>query len=101
MIQSLLDHKVLERKDLSHIRLNPKTKRYECDKMHLTLLNSSFALKDLMKDNKRTFSSEEVMDNHGDIKFENAFAKTIEISTRFHYEESTGFYKSQYTIELE
>ena len=54
-----------------------------------------------MKDNKRTFSSKEVMDNHGDIKFENAFAKSIEISTRFHYEESTGFYKSKYTIELE
>lgn len=90
----MLDHKVLERKDLSHVSLNPKTKRYESDKLHLTLLNSSFAIKELMKDNKRTFSSKEVMANHADIKFENGFAKTIEISTRFNYEESTGFYKS-------
>lgn len=90
----MLDHKVLERKDLSHIRLNPKTKRYESDKVHLTVLNSSFALKELMKENKRTFSSKDVINNHGDLKFENGFAKTIEISTRFHYEESTGFYKS-------
>ena len=87
IIQSLVDHKVLERKDLSHIRLNPKTKRYESDKLHLTLLNSSFAIKDLMKDNKRTFNSKDVMDNHADIKFVNASAKTIEISTRFNYEE--------------
>ena len=94
LIQSLIDHKVLQRRELSHVNLNPKTKRYESDKLHLTLLNSSFAIKDLMKDNKRTFCSKDVMDNHGDIKFENGFAKTIEISTRFNYEESTGFYKS-------
>jgi hypothetical protein len=90
----MIDHKVLERKDLSHIRLNPKTRRYECEQMHLTLLNSSFAIKDLIKENRRSFSSKEILENHGNIKFDNAYAKSIEISTRFNYEQSTGFYKS-------
>jgi hypothetical protein len=95
VIQSLLDHKVLERKELSHINLNPKTKRYESNKLHLTLLNSSLALKDLMKNNKRSFDSQDVMEKHGDaIVFESAEAKSIEISTRFNYNEETGFYKS-------
>ncbi len=75
--------------------MNPKTRRYESDKLHLTVLNSTFALKELIKNNKRSFDSQDVMNNHGSkIVFENAEARTIEISTRYHYNEVTGFYKS-------
>lgn len=49
LIEAMIDHKVIARKDLSHITLNKQTKRYEANQLHLTLLNSTFALKDLMK----------------------------------------------------
>ena len=43
LIQGLLDHKVLERKDLSHITLN--NGRYEQSTLHLTLVNSTLGMK--------------------------------------------------------
>lgn len=87
----MLDHKVLERKDLSHITLNKG--RYEVNKLHLTLLNSSFAFKDLLKIDKRNFDATPILQNHP-FSITEARVNKIELSTRFHYDENTGFYKS-------
>jgi hypothetical protein len=95
VIQTMLDHKVLERKELSHINLNKG--RYEANQLHLTLVNSTFAIKELIKLNTRHFDGTPILTSHP-FNVSLAQVKTIELSTRFHYEESTGFYKSQYTI---
>ncbi len=91
----MIDHKVLERQELSHINLNKG--RYEANQLHLTLVNSTFAIKQLIKLNTRHFDSTPILTNHP-FSVSQAQVKTLELSTRFHYEESTGFYKSQYTI---
>jgi hypothetical protein len=100
----MIDHKVLTRKQLIHIKLNKETGFYESEKLHLTLLNSTFAMKTLLHEfNKRTFDSTPVFENHPfeSIDFpQQAEAKTIELSTRFKYDEVSGFYVSQYTIDL-
>ena len=94
----MIDHKVVNRKKLIHIKLNKSTGMYESEKLHLTLLNSSSAMKVLLyKYNKRTFDSTPVIENH---PFETLSlpqqveTKTIELSTRFNYNEATGFYAS-------
>ena len=87
----MLDHKVLERKELSHINLNKG--RYEANQLHLTLVNSTFAIKELLKLNTRHFDGTPIVTNHPFTVSDGQF-KTLELSTRFVYEESTGFYKS-------
>lgn len=80
IIQAMIDNKVIERKDLSHISLNRG--RYEADKLHMTVMNSSFAMRDLLKQNTRTFNSTLILEKHP-LKLESAIPSTIEISTRF------------------
>ena len=98
----MIDHKVVNRKDLTHIKLNKTNGRYEANQLHLTLLNSTFAIKELIKKGLgRTFDSTHIMENHKEsINLPNADAVSIEISTRFKYASDTGFYQSQYTIAL-
>lgn len=94
----MIDHKVLNRKQLIHIKLNKETGMYESEKLHLTLLNSTFAMKILLHEyKKRTFDSTPVFENHPYESIgmpEKAEARTIELSTRFNYDEASGFYKS-------
>ena len=87
----MLDHKVLERKELSHINLNKG--RYEANQLHLTLVNSTFAIKELLKLNTKHFDGTPILTNHP-FTISHGHFKTLELSTRFVYEESTGFYKS-------
>ena len=62
LIQTMLDHKVLERKELSHINLIKG--RYEANQLHLTLVNSTFAIKELIKLNTRHFDGTSILKNH-------------------------------------
>jgi len=81
---------------LSHVHFNKHKNRYELDQLHLTLVNSAFAMKDLLKKyGTRTFRGKEIIENDLDkLNFEPQVIKTIELSTRFHYDETTGFYLS-------
>ena len=47
LVRSMLKNKVIEEGELSHLSLNPATGRYELDQMHITLMNSAFAKRDL------------------------------------------------------
>jgi len=40
LIEAMLDHEVLEVKELSHITFNQDTGRYENGQLHVTLMNS-------------------------------------------------------------
>lgn len=70
--------------------------------MHLSLVNNSWGGNQLLKiHGKREFIGEEIIANDmKDFNFEAVEAKTIEISTRFNYDEATGMYLSQYTVEI-
>lgn len=57
VIMSMLENKVLEPKQLSHIAFNMETNRYENDQFHITLLNSVFI-------KKRTFDARELLKTH-------------------------------------
>ena len=47
LVRSMLKNNVIEENELSHLGLNPATGRYELDQMHITLMNSTFAKRDL------------------------------------------------------
>ena len=97
----MIDSKVIKRNELTYINLNKEKGRYEPNQLHLTLLNSSFALKDLLRNGgDRSFDSTAIIANHQNIELPSANAISIEISTRFNYREDTGFYVSQYTLNL-
>jgi len=97
----MIDCKVIKRNELTHITLNKEKGRYEPNKLHLTLLNSTFALKDLLKlGGPRTFDSTPILENHSNLNLPSADAVSIEISTRYKYNEATGFYVSQYTLNI-
>lgn len=58
IIEGMIDHKVVARKDLVHTKFNKDKMRYEASQLHLTLMNASFALKDLLKNSGvRNFNS--------------------------------------------
>ena len=59
----MIDHKVVDRKELSHTIMNREKQRYEANQVHLTFINSSFAMRDLLKKFKRrTFNGEPIID---------------------------------------
>ncbi|CDW84621.1 activating signal cointegrator 1 complex subunit 1-like [Stylonychia lemnae] len=102
LIKAMIDYKVIDKRDLSHIRFNSKTKRFENEKLHLTLINSSFGKKELMQNNNRyTFIGRPIIENHkSQLKASSASPNQIQLSTRFHYDDKTGFYLSQYNINI-
>mmetsp|Transcript_32799 Transcript_32799/g.32023 ORF Transcript_32799/g.32023 Transcript_32799/m.32023 type:complete len:146 (+) Transcript_32799:148-585(+) len=65
LIEAMLAHKVIKKQDLCFIKFNNKTKRYEPDQLHLTLLNATFSLKDLMKNGKKVFNGKEIIESVG------------------------------------
>jgi len=64
IIQAMLAHEVLEKKELSHIRWNEEKKRYDAEQLHLTLMNAAFARDYLSKLGRRDFDATEVVKNH-------------------------------------
>ena len=101
LIQAALDNQILEKYELSHVRLNKKTQRYELDQLHCSLVNCSWGQGQLMKiRGRREFIGKEILENNLDLAFEPVVCDTIELSTRHHYDAHTGFYLSQYTIPI-
>ena len=47
------------------------------------------------------FNSQAILSNFNDLKFDKFIGKTLEISTRFHYDEVTGMYLSQHSIDID
>ena len=98
LVHSMLEAGVLEKHEMSHVSFNNKSKRYELKQQHLTLMNSAYAARQLKS---RFFDASPIVDNHFEnLKFEPIVAETIEISTRFHFDDETGFYVSQKTIDI-
>lgn len=78
------------------MKFNYKAQKYSLEQLHLSLVNSSWGQGQLLKiHGKREFVGEEIVayDMKG-FNFDPIEAKTIEISTRFHYNEETGMYLS-------
>ena len=101
-MDTLLKEKVLFYRDLSHIHFNKETQKYEQNKYHLTLMNSTFASKQLIEmHGDRSFKGAEIIANHlATIAPEPTVVDTIELSTRYSIDEKTGFYTSQLTINI-
>lgn len=102
LVDTLLKEKVVFFRDLSHIHFNKETQKYEQNKYHLTLMNSTFASKQLIEiHGDRTFKGAEIIANNlSTIAPEPSVADTIELSTRYNTDEKTGFYTSQLTIGI-
>ena len=96
VITSCLKNNLIEKKELQHIGYDAATGKYHVLQLHLSLVNSAFAQNDLMKiHGRKDFNSTEIVANDLDsLKFEDFTAQTIEISTRFHYDDVTGMYLS-------
>jgi 2'-5' RNA ligase len=88
LVKECLERKVLEKHQLSHCNYNKQTERYELEQLHLTIVNSSWA-------GQRQFNGAQILADHGEGKFNFPPVRlnSLQISTRFHYEES-GFYLS-------
>ena len=68
--------------------------------MHCSLVNQSWAPKDLLKiRGRREFVGKQVIENHGKLNFQPELPlETIEVAKRFNYDQKTGKYLSEYTI---
>ena len=97
----MLAAEVLERSELSHIKYNYKENFYYPEQLHLSLVNSSWGMKQLQEAwGRREFYGKSILDEHADFKFDPVPAATVELSTRFHYDPDTGMYLSAYTIKI-
>ena len=76
VIDSMLIENILDRKELSYIRFNKQTSRYENGQIHLSLLTSG----------KGNFKGTEIIKNDLNLQFEPVIAESIELSTRFKYD---------------
>ena len=87
---------------MQHVNFDKKTDRWSVDKLHMSLIVSSWGQNKLMKiHGRRDFIGKEIIENDLDkIQIAPIEASTIEISTRFHYNEQTGMYLSQHTIDI-
>ncbi len=77
---------------MSHIVYNKETNRYENDRVHITLLNSTFI-------KKPSFDATSILSKYHKI-MPSVTPTTLELSTRGKYSKETGFYLSAYTINL-
>ena len=97
--------KIMEDHELSHVQYDKQSGRYSLDMLHVTLANATFA-KELLKKLMGTGRRRQVFDSSDILKKENGHnfilepihAKTIELSTRFKFDEKTGMYLSAWTI---
>jgi 2'-5' RNA ligase len=94
LVKECLEQEVLQKQELSHCNYNKQSARYELEQLHLTIVNASWA-------GARFFPGQKLLEEFGEGKF--VFppirCESLQISTRFHYEEN-GFYLSQKTIPL-
>ena len=102
LISQSLERKILERHELRHVKWNKALQRFEVENFHLSLINSSWGQKDLLKiHNRRDFEGKPIIDNHfEELRFGEVAAKTIELSTRFNYDPKTGMYLSACTLQI-
>ncbi len=80
--------------ELSHVKFNKESNRYENDQLHITLMNSAFS-------KQRSFDGRNILAHHEqDLKLREIVPETIEISTRGAFDER-GFYQAVHVIDLQ
>jgi hypothetical protein len=102
LISNSLKSKILDESELSHIKYNKDTEKWQLNQLHLTLMNGIHGKHQLIKmHGKSEFDAKDILDTHmGNFNFDEIKANTVQLLQRFHYDEKTGFYVSQYTIDI-
>jgi activating signal cointegrator complex subunit 1 len=85
LFSNLVENKILNKDALqySDIAVNEKTDRYEKDKLHMTIMNSTFAVRENLKNNNSGNDSIQDLINGGSNKKANNFFNGMRIIRRF------------------
>jgi activating signal cointegrator complex subunit 1 len=88
LFSNLVENKILNKDALqySNIKVNEKTDRFEKDKLHMTIMNSTFAVRDNLKNNGNVGSIvtiQDLLNGGSNKKKENCFFNGMKIIRRF------------------
>lgn len=85
LFSNLIENKIINKDALnySNIKINQKTDRYEKDKLHLTIMNSTFAAKENLKNNNDGNITIQDLISGGNKKKVNCFFNGLRIIKRF------------------
>ena len=95
MVSSCLENNILKHDDLTHVSFDKSTGRYTLDRIHLSLVNSAWAAHNLRRvHGRRDFIGKEMIREDFDLTLPDVTAETLELSTRYEYNENSGMYQS-------
>lgn len=103
IIKAMIDAKVLEKSQLSHIRYIPDCGIYRVDKFHMTVLNTKYKSmsKKGMEENECVFNSTGITKLYNDFDFGIIDLKQIELSCLTKKSQETGYYYPEVVVKTE
>ena len=91
LVKRFIDTGILREDQLSHINYDRNSNMFKGEKFHITLMREKVGY---------DFEVDGIMEKLGNFNLGNTQIKTVDLSTRFEYDENDNFYKPLHRIEI-